>query len=140
MAFISDMILSMKKWILVFVYAFGLNLVWENAHHFLYVHYKGGVITEFILARAAVVDALIILGLILLFHITSIPKRYSWLLIIAGVSVSIGIEYWALGINRWEYNDMMPIIPALQTGLTPTIQLGLLGYIVYRILFREKSN
>ncbi len=50
----------MKKWILVFVYAFGLNLIWENLHSFLYVHYKQGPITEFILVRAAISDALII--------------------------------------------------------------------------------
>ena len=83
----------MKKWTLVFIYAFLLNAVWEYAHHFLYVHYKGGAITELILLRAAFIDALIIFLMILVFrllrHYFRVSNRYSWLLILVGVSISI---------------------------------------------------
>ncbi len=127
----------MKKWILVFIFAFVLNLIWEWGHSFLYANYKGGAITEFILARAALTDAVIILGLIFVLRLSSILVRHSWLLILVGIIISILIEYWALSTGRWEYKDIMPIIPLLNTGLTPTIQLGLLSYIVYRISFKK---
>jgi len=134
----------MNKWTLVLIYAFLLNLVWENAHQFLYVHYKGGAITELILIRAALVDALIIFGMILVFRLAlyhlRISDRYSWFLIFAGISISIYLEYWALAANRWEYTDLMPIIPFIHTGLTPTIQIGLLGYIVYRVVFKKTKS
>ena len=129
----------MNKWFLVFIYSFGLNLIWENAHKFLYIHYKGGVITEFILTRAALVDALIILGLIVTLRIFFIARRRPWLLVPAGVAISIFIEYWALNINRWEYSNLMPLIPFLHIGVTPAIQLGLIGYLVYKIVFKEKK-
>ncbi|MEX0652155.1 MAG: hypothetical protein WD153_01685 [Candidatus Paceibacterota bacterium] len=130
----------MKKWFLVFIYAFGLNLIWENAHHFLYVHYKGEPITELMLFRAAFVDAVIILALIFALQLFAISRRYPSLLILGGVIVSVGIEYWALGIERWEYTYMMPLVPFLVVGLTPTIQLGLIGYFVYRITFRKNNR
>jgi hypothetical protein len=129
---------NMNKWILVFIFSFGINLIWENLHHFLYIHYKGGVITEFILIRAALVDALIISGLVFVLRLSYFLKRYPWLLIFGGVMVSIVIEYWALSNNRWEYKNIMPIIPFLNTGLTPTIQLGLISYFTYKLFFRKK--
>ena len=118
----------MKKWSYVFFLGFLLNFLWENIHSGLYIHYRGGTISQFILFRAAIVDALIILVLIL------VLERFnrSWLIILFGIGVAVVLEWFALYSGRWAYADMMPIIPIIQTGLTPTIQLGLTGYIVYR--------
>jgi len=33
------------------------------------------------------------------------------------------------------YNELMPIIPILNVGLSPTIQLGLTGYLAYRAIW-----
>lgn len=130
----------MKKWILTFIYAFGLNLIWENLHSFLYTDYKGGPINVFILVRASLVDAFIILGLIILFRLIFKKRRYSWVIILAGIIVSVFIEKWALGTGRWLYKDIMPIIPILNIGLTPAIQLGLLGYIVYMMTKSQSQS
>lgn len=56
----------MKTLAKVFPAAFVLNAVWENMHAPLYVHYQGGSITEWILLRAALWDAIIIVALALL--------------------------------------------------------------------------
>ena len=127
----------MRKWVFVFLLGFVFNLIWENLHSALYLHYQGGIITEFILVRAALWDALIILILILLFRTFKKFARYSFLIIIAGIIISIAIEWFALYTDRWAYAEIMPIIPIIKTGLTPTIQLGLLGYIVYKLVFRK---
>ncbi len=127
----------MKKWILVFIFAFVFNLIWEFGHSFLYLSYKGGEITEFILVRAALTDAVIILGIIFLLRLIPVFVRRPWLIIIIGVIISIAIEWWALGSSRWIYKDIMPIVPILNTGLTPTIQLGLLSYIIYKLSFKN---
>ena len=129
----------MKKWILVFILAFGLNSIWENLHSLLYVHYKQGLITEFVLVRAALSDALIILGMVFFLRLVPAFARRPWLSIVVGVIIAVGIEWWALGSARWAYKDIMPVIPFLNTGLTPTIQLGLLGYIVYKLGFKNKK-
>lgn len=126
----------MKNWIFVFILAFGLNLIWENLHSPLYVHYQGEAITFLMLLRAALVDAFIILVLIRLLRLAPSFSKLSWLIILFGIIVSIIMEYWALGSGRWAYAETMPIIPLLEVGLTPTIQLGLLAYLTYKLVFQ----
>ena len=48
-----------------------------------------------------------------------------------GIVVAVLIELWALQTGRWAYTGAMPLVPFLGAGLTPTIQLGFLGYVIY---------
>lgn len=128
------------KYFYLFLLAFGLNWVWENLHAGLYVHYQGGGISEFILTRAAIWDAVIILVLVTLLNFFAWSRSRSWLLLILGVIVAIGIEWWALETGRWNYGALMPIVPILGTGLTPTIQLALTGYFSYWLIFRQRQK
>lgn len=89
----------------------------------------GGPITEMILLRASIVDAIIISVIALPFIALQSLKKYSWTIIFLGVAIAVGIEWWALGSGRWEYNMYMPVIPLINVGVTPAIQLGLLGYV-----------
>jgi len=104
-----------------------IKLVW------IFVIARGGEITEFILLRAAVVDAVMITLIATPFIFWPALNRRSWLIIIAGLIVAIALERFALSTGRWAYNDLMPIIPLLATGLTPTIQLGLLGFLSFKL-------
>lgn len=124
----------LKKIFLIFLLSFILNLIWENLHSYLYVGYMGGEITEFILLRASVADAVFITLISLPFVFIPSLKRKSRLIIFIGVLLAVFIELWALNTERWAYNEYMPIIPILGVGLTPTIQLGLLGYFSYRFI------
>ena len=123
--------INMKRIISIFAIAFVLNLIWENLHSVLYANYMGNKITEFILLRATLVDAVIITLITLPFIFYPFFKKQSWLITIIGIIIAVCIEYWALNTGRWAYNSLMPKIPILNTGLTPTIQLGLLGYVSY---------
>ena len=119
----------MRQYISIFVIAFILNVLWENAHALLYIHYKGAAITEFILFRAALFDAVMI-TLIAYIFLDLIKIRHG-ILIATCVLVlfSVGLEMWAIETGRWAYKVAMPIIPILGVGLTPTVQLGFLGYL-----------
>lgn len=123
----------MKKISVVFISAFLLNLVWENIHVLLYDNYMGGEITRFILFRASLADALMITLIILPFIFLPLFKKYSFLIVVIGFVLSVFIEIWALNTARWSYNDFMPTVPILSVGLTPIIQLGLLGFISYKV-------
>lgn len=125
--------LNLKSKILfkVFLYSFALNFVWENLHSFLYANYQGGAITEFILLRATLSDAVYIILAALLILLFSGRRIVVWISVFALLLLSIFIEKWALGTGRWAYNSFMPIIPLINTGLTPTIQLAILGYISF---------
>lgn len=128
----------MKRIFLIFTISFFLNAIWENLHSFLYDNYMGGKITEFILLRATLSDAIYITIIALPFIFYPALKKKDWLIIIFGFIISILIEYYALSAGRWSYNSMMPIIPFLGIGLTPTVQLGLLGYISFKL--EERIN
>ncbi len=118
-----------RQLIYIFVIAFILNIAWENFHSLLYIHYKGNSLTELILLRAAFFDAVVITILSYPFLKLTTLKGKLWVMIVVLVIFAICLETWALQTNRWAYHDSMPIIPIVQTGLTPTIQLGLLAYI-----------
>jgi hypothetical protein len=122
-----------KRMFFIFIVAFILNAIWENLHSVLYENYKGGEISQFILLRATLSDAIYIIFMTLPFVLYSRLKKYDWLIIILGFIISIAIEYYALSTGRWAYNALMPIIPFLGIGITPTIQLGLLGYVSFKL-------
>jgi len=58
-------------------------------------------------------------------------KNKSWLILFIGILISVLIELFAIKTDRWRYDELMPIIPLLNIGLTPTLQLGLLGYLSF---------
>ena len=127
---------EVAKYGCIFTIAFVLNAVWENAHAFLYVHYQGEFITGMTLLRASLFDAVITTFIALLFF-NIIKTQYAlYLSVFTLVVFAIGLEWWAIETSRWAYGEGMPIIPFLNTGLTPTIQLGLLGYISIRIALK----
>ena len=124
----------LEKLSFIFAISFLLNLVWENLHARLYVHYKGRKITEWVLLHATLADAIFItVGGFLCMTIPYL-QNHLWISIIMGVILAVGIEKWALATGRWSYNDRMPILPLIKTGLTPTIQLGILGYATLLIV------
>ncbi|MDP3725954.1 MAG: hypothetical protein Q8R36_02025 [bacterium] len=126
----------MKIYGLVFIIAFVLNIIWEHAHSLLYVSYRGAEITEYILFRAAFFDAAVITLCAYLFLIIPVLKNKLWIMIFALTLFATGLELWALEGGRWMYAESMPIIPFINTGLTPTIQLGLLFY--FTLYFTQK--
>ena len=113
--------------------ALALNIVWENLHSVLYANYKGGAITEFILVRAALFDALIITVLLLPFLFYTPLKSKMWLFFLLCIAIAIANEWYGLGTQRWAYNALMPVVPILLVGLTPMLQLGTLGVVAYKI-------
>jgi hypothetical protein len=122
----------------IFILSFALNLVWENLHSFLYTAYQGGPITEYILLRATLGDAVMLTILAVPFvYITALTHRL-WLMVPIGVALAVWIELYALNAGRWSYNELMPLVPFVQVGLTPTVQLALLGWVTYWYVLRRQ--
>lgn len=48
-----------------------------------------------------------------------------------GLALSLAIEWRALATGRWSYTAAMPIVPILQVGLLPVLQLILLPAPIY---------
>jgi len=124
----------MKKIAIIFVLALVMNWAWENLHAPLYLDYQGGEITQLILLRAAFFDALVVtaLGVLVLKF-----GRMSWA-IIAAIIFTITLERWALATGRWAYGDLMPIVPLLNVGLSPMLQLAVTAYLSLILVSRLK--
>ncbi|HCC05571.1 TPA: hypothetical protein DEP58_04735 [Patescibacteria group bacterium] len=120
----------MKKIGTIFILAFVFNVIWENIHAILYASYKGGEITQFILLRASLFDAIVITLLLLPFLFFSFLENKKWLILLIGILIAVVNEWYGLTTSRWVYNSLMPIVPFIEVGLTPMLQLGLLGYLV----------
>lgn len=133
---------NLTAFIIVFLLGLVFNFVWENLHHVLYVHYKGGEITDFILFRAALFDAsfiTLVFGPVL---VVRGLRKYWWVSVLVALCFAIGLELWALDTSRWAYKETMPIIPTLGAGLSPTVQLALTGSIavwIARIFYFKRG-
>lgn len=124
----------------MFLAALAFNLVWEKMHSVLYLSYQGGVVTNFILLRAALFDAAAItlfacpLFLCELNSYKSCRSLTHTILFVGALTLfAIVLEKWALVTDRWAYTDAMPLLPFLHIGLTPAIQLGITGYFSLKI-------
>lgn len=124
----------------IFFFAFVLNFVWENLHSLLYENYMGRPITEFILLRATLADAVMIAAVAFPFLYFSGLRAHRWIAILLWIILAVVIELFALSTGRWAYNEYMPLVPFLGVGLTPTIQLALLGYLSLRLTERPTSQ
>ena len=115
----------------IFSISFLLNLVWEYGHAPLYAAYQDLPITNLALLKATAGDALFLTALSIPFFRIPQLSKHPWLILPVGIIAAVSLEMFALTTGRWEYNSLMPLVPYLHVGFTPTIQLGILGYIAY---------
>ena len=45
---------------------------------------------------------------------------------VAGAATAVLLERFALDTGRWTYNQMMPIVPVVNVGLWPVVQMALI--------------
>ena len=86
-----------------------------------------------ILLRAALFDAAVIALFSYPFLHLQVLKRRRWMMYLTLIIFAIVLEKWALMTGRWAYTSAMPIIPILNIGLTPAVQLGMLGYFSNKV-------
>ena len=119
---------------LVALVSFLLHLGWESLHVQLYTGYEnwtGGAPVVFL---ATIGDVLYTLGAFALVSgfkgsiewIKEATKRDYLMLVTLGFLIALFVEYKGLALHRWQYLPDMPLIPLLQVGLSPIIQMALL--------------
>lgn len=124
------------------------NLIWENLQAPLYQGYSNFWQHFPICSIASLGDVLIILVLYFvlaivnrnIFWITKMSRADVAIVITLGASVAVGIEKWALVVDRWQYSSAMPLIPYIEVGLLPVLQISLLPLLTYYISRRVASS
>lgn len=116
----------------VLVLAFLVNWVWEAVHAAAFVESSGTLVFRIwhCLPMAAT-DAgwtLVLWMVVGGFAHTSRPARASRLVALGllGAITAVAVERFALGSGRWTYNSLMPIVPVVQVGLWPVLQMIIL--------------
>lgn len=67
---------------------------------------------------------------------TDAPSRrgYTWTLGI-GLVIAVAIEWLGVyGLGRWRYSELMPLVPVLNVGVLPILQMPLLPALIFRLV------
>lgn len=127
------------------VIAFLLHIVWENAQASLFAGYQF-FLQHFPMCFVGTIGDVLITLLVLAFIWLlkeDRPKTIADFLALAiiGFIVAVAIEQHALLVGKWSYEAAMPIIPVLEVGLTPIIQMTLLLPLSFYLanFFNKKS-
>jgi hypothetical protein len=118
-----------------------LNFIWEVAQMPLYV--EDGKLLEF--AAHCIVpslgDGVVVL---MIFGVGwAAWRRVDWfvrpgwpaciLMLMTGLIIAVFVEWVAVyGIGRWSYTANMPLLPVLNVGLSPVLQMLLLPPVIFK--------
>ncbi len=129
-----------EKLVYISIFAFLINLFWEVSHSLLYETITDMVVREYVprILQASIGD--IIMVLIIFLGVSGINKSFNWrinniknvlLSIIFGIFIAVVFEFYAQYTNRFTYNPSMPVIPLVNVGLTPVLQIVITPLIVF---------
>ncbi len=117
--------------------AVALNFVWEMAHMPLYENMPFDELSSWLLClRASLGDGIIVLtiwasGFLLYRERHWLKPRADRILVLlaCGAAIAILIEIHAIRTTRWAYSSYMPIVPGVEVGLSPLVQMLLLPFV-----------
>ena len=124
---------------------FVLNLIWDNAQAPLYAGYENFWQHFLLCLWGTVGDILIVLcvyGSIALAYRDldwlSLSRLKNWKILVSsvalGTTIAILIEQRALLTDRWNYAAGMPLIPGLDIGLLPILQMIILPLLTFYLV------
>jgi len=127
--------MSKHTTIIIFTTAFAVNVVWESFHYGLYMPLHPLSQIPGVTAVAALLDAMWVLAIFVFF------KSGFKIKLFAAFLLALLIEQWAMLFGVWHYGENMPIVPVLNAGLSPMLQLMATVLVVELILqLRSKKN
>jgi hypothetical protein len=118
---------SWQEALRVLVVAFVLNWIWEATHAAAYVQSTGPFLSRLrhCLPMAGT-DALWTLALWAVVTVLVQRSNSAWrfaALAALGAASAVAVERVALAAGRWTYNALMPIVPIVDAGLWPLLQM-----------------
>lgn len=112
------------------IIAFALNWIWEIAQMSAYQSADASTLESLISCTlATVIDVVIILAI---YGIAAfLFRRQDWKFYLTaallGALSAILFEKVAFAFDLWSYNERMPVVPIIKTGLFPFVQLATLA-------------
>lgn len=128
----------------IVVIGFLSNLIWEKLHISLYKDYE--VFVSQLYLPVSVYTALVDVGIVFLIYgiVACVFRKIYWIMnpqwkhyvltAVLGAGLSILIEWNALARSQWAYAPSMPVIPVINTGLSPILQMTILPVITFTLV------
>ena len=125
--------------------AWAFNLPWEIAQRPLYSGYQGFGPHLKGCFVASLGDVAIFAGLFGFMAAATGSRRWFegsrarfLTLAAAGITLAAAIEYRALYLGKWSYSENMPLVPVLELGLSPVLQM-VVGPVALALLSRQRA-
>lgn len=130
---------------LILFLGFILNLTWEVGHSLLYAW--NPVISDYIphILFMSLKDAIVVLCIYWLVALAL--QKTDWIFdadikdylfaAFLGLMYAFGIEFHALQTGRWQYNELMPMLPIVNIGITPLLQMTILPSAIFYITLKK---
>jgi len=127
---------------IIFCLAVAFNYAWELAQLEFYANTGGLSAMWWHCFKSSIVDSILVLAI---FGIGAlIFKDRSWFqrvtigkclfIVVVGLTVGIGVEWIGLQLlRRWEYSPSMPMIPMVNVGVVPVLQMVILPPMIFWI-------
>jgi hypothetical protein len=128
----------------IFIVAVAVKYLWELAQAPLYVG-MGTYTTEVLwhCFVASLGDGLLLLLIFALGWV--VLRRQNWfeqpgvqgyiLMLVAGLAIGISVERTGVQVmGRWAYSVQMPLVPTLEVGIVPVLQMLLLPPVIFRVV------
>ena len=135
---------------LIISIGFGLNVLWEMGQMAAYVETadQPWYETLALCTRAAAGDVVILLGIYCATALAAADSVWSlrgkWnhyaIAMVLGIGTAALIEHAALADGRWTYNKAMPLVPFLEAGLWPLLQMVILPPLTFLMAVRLSSR
>lgn len=144
---IRSRILLLHAYILFFAYL--LNLFWEVAHAPLFEWSITIPLYVLDVLLTALGDAIVIL--IMYWIMVGINRNLRWIfdpskrdyIVILGLGLIFGVLNEIISVHyleKWEYNSLMPMIPLLDVGLSPVVQMLVLPLLTLWLVKNQFSS
>lgn len=130
-------------WVRLFVISVALNYPWEMGQAFLYVGMDYSAATWWHCFVASLGDGVLV-GLIY-FSGRRAMGRSDWftrpglkpyaIMVASGLLIGVWVEWVAVHrLARWTYTEAMPLIPVLEIGWVPVLQMLVLPPLIFFVL------
>lgn len=128
---------------ILFSIAFGLNWIWEVSQTFVF-DVSGVSISKMLLfcTFASVIDGIVTAAIFWVLQKLIADINWKFYLSAAGLGAlcAVFFEQTAFIFNLWSYDEEMPVLPFLGTGLLPFLQLTILVPAAIRLTLILKRN
>jgi len=124
--------------LLLFLLSVAVNYIWEMLQMPLYEGMPFDTIDSWRMClKASIGDGFIILAIWTIGRIlfgscqwfAPLSRGRAAVLFVSGIAIAVIIELHALRTGRWAYSSLMPVLPLIDTGLSPVLQLLILPLI-----------